>query len=185
MEQTVSKGGPTIKGIFVMSHVAALRHARGDAAIAELEKRLGRPMNYKNFEDVPLSEEIKIIECALDILTGDKVPASERHFEAGRLHFRNFVATPLGKMIFSVFPKDYKRHMLNAQNIAGHVFSGVIFKSEDLGGNKVRIMMERSDYPKEHFQGFFKEWMTYCGYEGMVGAVEREDNFFQYDAIWK
>lgn len=175
---------PRIKGIFVNSHVKALEAQKGPEAVRELARRYGGPVRFKNSEDVPVREEVKIIELAADILSGAPIPPDRRAFEAGRLHFRNFSTTPLARIIFSMFRTDFKRLMMQAPNIAGHVFKGVKFSSEDLGSKAVKVTMDNNDYPIDHFRGLFQEWMEFSGATGQVRAQEK-DGAYAYTMKWR
>ena len=175
---------PTIKGIFVRSHIAALRAAKGPASVRELEKRYGRPLKFKNSDNVPVHDEVKLIEQVLDLMSNQPVPPAERAFEAGRLHFRNFTTTPLAKIVFSVYRQELKRVLMSAASIAGHVFQGVDFTSEELGPTAVRITLQNNDYPLDHFRGLFDEWIRYSGHKGSVNGTESADGSFVYDLHW-
>jgi uncharacterized protein (TIGR02265 family) len=176
---------PTIKGIFVNSHIEAVRKLRGEEGVLALEHRYGKSLKFKNSEDVPVADEVKIIEYALDLLSPELVPEPEWAFEAGRLHFRNFTTTPLAQIIFSLFREEYKLLMLKTKNIAGHVFRGVHFASEDLGPKSVRVTMKNNDYPIQHFRGLFAEWMIFAGLVGTVVAEEPKPNTYQYTMTWE
>ncbi|MES2007184.1 MAG: DUF2378 family protein [Patescibacteria group bacterium] len=176
---------PTIKGIFVMSHVKALEAAKGKAAVSELEKRFGKPVSFKNSENVPIRDEVAIIELALDLLSDKEFTPQERHIEAGRLHFKNFSQTPLGKLVLPAFKNSFKLLIMNANNIAGHVFQGVRFFSEDVGEKTVRLILENNDYPLEHFQGFFEAWLGYGGLKGEVVATDAGGNRYIYTVHWE
>src|SRR3989344_433641 len=95
---------PTIKGIFVNSHINKVRQEKGEEGVLELEKKFGMKINFGNLEDVPVREEVRLIECALEVLRGQAVPDSERAFKAGRLHFVNFSGTPFGRIIYKMEP---------------------------------------------------------------------------------
>ncbi|MGH2575101.1 MAG: TIGR02265 family protein [Ignavibacteria bacterium] len=176
---------PTIKGIFVNSHLKTLKNQKGEKGMRELERRYNKPLDFKNSDNLLVSEEVKIIELALEIMSEKPVPENERSFEAGRLHFRNFTTTPLARIIFSVFRKNYKLMMIQTKNIAGHVFQGVKFYTEDLGPNSVRVVMKNNDYPIEHFKGLFYEWMLFAGYEGTVEAKEIPPGYYEYTMEWE
>ncbi|MCR4264510.1 MAG: DUF2378 family protein [Candidatus Roizmanbacteria bacterium] len=175
---------PTIKGIFLNSHIAALRKEKGDEAVAELKKRMGKKLEYGNSTDVPVSEEVRLIEHALTILRNDQISESDKAFEAGKLHFKNFVTTPLARIIFPVFRNQFKLLMLNANNIAGHVFNHVGFESQELGEKSVKITMLNNDYPIDHFQGLFQAWMEYSDLTGTVTA-EKMDHRYEYTIKWE
>ena len=176
---------PTIKGIFVNSHINKVRQEKGEEGVRELEKKFGMKIDFGNLEDVPVREEVRLIECSLEVLKGQSMPDSERAFEAGRLHFINFSGTPFGRIIFSQFKNSFKMMMMNAPSIAGHVFKGVRFYSEDMGPNSVKVTMENNDYPIDHFRGLFQEWMSFSGFEGTVEAKETAPNRYEYLAQWK
>jgi uncharacterized protein (TIGR02265 family) len=175
---------PTIKGIFVMSHIRALEAAKGKEAVEELKRRYGKPIDFKNSQDVPLREEITIIEHTLDLSSNTPVDPAQRSREAGKLHFRNFSNTPLGKLVLPIFRSRFKLLMMNADNIAGHVFHGVHFHSEDRAPKEVRIVMNNNDYPLEHFQGFFEQWLEYAGLHGEVKAEDLGENRYEYVIRW-
>lgn len=181
----MAKQEPRIKGVFVNSHVKALEAKKGAAGVRELARRYGAPVRFKNSEDVPVREEVKIIELTLDIMSEKPVPPERRAFEAGRLHFRNFSTTPLARIIFSMFKKDFKLLMMQCANIAGHVFKGVDFTSEDLGPTSVRVGMKNNDYPIDHFRGLFQAWMDFSGKTGVVTAQASETGAYAYTMKWR
>ena len=176
---------PTIKGIFVNSHINSLNGEKGESAVRELEKRLGKKVDYKNSDDVLVSDEIKILEICLDILSGEQISDKDRAFEAGKLHFNNFTTTPLAKIIFSLFKSQFKLMMINSDKIAGHVFNNVKFKSTDLSPTSVKVVMKNNDYPLDHFRGLFTAWMEYAGLSGIVHANEINEGDYEYTMSWK
>jgi uncharacterized protein (TIGR02265 family) len=176
---------PTIKGIFVNSHIRTVHTVLGDDGVSRLEKLYGHPITFNNGDDVPLREEIAIIEFALDLLSSAPIPKEQRSFEAGRLHFRNFSMTPLGQILFSMFRNQFKLMMLHANNIAGHVFRNVEFSSRELGDKSVEVTMENNDYPLDHFRGLFYEWMIYSGHTGSVSAEKLDNTTYRYTMTWK
>ena len=177
-------GKPTIKGIFVNSHINALRQLKGDEGINELANRFGKIPVFKNSDNVPISDEVKIIEICLDLMSDRKIPEIERSCEAGRLHFRNFSKTPLGRIIFSVFRNNFKLLMMQTKYLAGHVFHGVKFTSEDLGNNTIKVVMKNNDYPIDHFKGLFSEWMVFSGLKGIIDTRQLPPNTYEYIMKW-
>jgi len=180
----MAQASPTIKGIFVNSHIAAVRREMGEEGVRALAAAYGKPLAFRNSESIPVHEEVSIIESALDILTGHSVPANERAFEAGRLHFRNFSNTAFARIIFSMFKKEFKLMMLQTRNIAGHVFQGVRFTSVENGPTDVTVKMENADYPIDHFRGLFYEWMLFSGHTGSVTASQPSPGTFVYSIRW-
>ncbi len=176
--------GTTIKGIFVNSHIRAVRKKLGDEGVSRLEELFGKTLKFKNSEDVPVADEVRIIDCALLLLSEQPVPESSKDFEAGRLHFRNFSSTPLAHIIFSLFRKNFKLMMMQSHNIAGHVFHGAKFTSEELSPSSVRVTVADSEYPLDHFKGLFQEWMNFAGLQGTVVA-RRSANQSEYTMSWQ
>lgn len=170
-----SKPTPTIKGLFVNSHVNMLRQERGEAAVRELEQRAGCTVVFKNLEDVPVRTEVCIIEHVLDILRPGLVGA-ERAREAGRLHFRNFCTTRLGTVLLSSLPhttSSFKTLLINAGSIGRSVFKHTDLACRESNGTIV-VEMNNTDYPLEHFEGFFDEWAhTYGLPRDSVTAVQK------------
>ena len=175
---------PTIRGIFVNSHIDAVRRAKGEEGARILEERFGRPVRFGMMEPVPVRDEIKIIDLALDILYDASVPADQRDFEAGRLHFRNFSQTPLGEFLLSFFKNEFKSVMLRAPSIANHIFDGITFSSRELGPTVVKVIMSNSEYTPDHFRGLFSEWMQSAGLRGRVEVNTNENGDCEYTMRW-
>ena len=177
---------PVIKGMFVRSHIEAVRKVKGEKGVKELERRYGKPIKFGHVQYVPVREEVKIIELTLDVLNPTPVPALVREFEAGRLHFRNFSTTPYGRIIFSALPRDFKLMMMNTRYIAQHVFRHVKFTSIDLGPQVLKVIMENNDYPIDHFKGLFYEWMRFFDLKrANVDAREIASNVYEYTMVWQ
>jgi hypothetical protein len=164
--------------------VQAVRKAKGPEGVRALAAAFGSPLDFRDLDDVPVREEVRLIELAHDILAGDHASLQARAFEAGRLHFRDFKGTPLAKVVFAVFPRDFHYLMLHSAAIAEKVFQGVRFEATDLGVRGVRVVMANNDYPIEHFRGLFYEWMHDFGCDGDVVARETAPGRFEYTMRW-
>lgn len=175
----MEKAVPTIKGIFVNSQVASVRKAKGEEGVRELERRYGKPVKFTNTENVPVEEEVRLIREAIQIINDDKITPENLEFEAGRLHFRNFISTPLARLILGAIT-NLKYLFLHSKYIAEHVFNGIVFISEDLGGEKIKITMEGGAYPLDHFKGLWWEWCDYFGYKAKVGALQLAPEKYEY-----
>lgn len=175
---------PLIKGIFVNSHIDAVRRVLGEEGVRLLEERFGAPLHFRNTEDVPVHDEVRIIEQALDLLHPETPPAA-RAYEAGRLHFRNFSTTPWAKILFTVFPRNYRFMLLHCKTVAERVFKGVEVDATETGPCRVLVVMANADYPLDHFKGFFHEWMHYFGLAGNVEGRELGPGIHEYDAHWR
>lgn len=194
MEQTANvpatgamraQAAPVIKGVFVNSHVQAVRRALGDAGVRALEEEFGAPVSFRATEDVPVRDEVRIIELALDLLRPGDVPPEDRAYEAGRLHFRNFTTTPWAKILFRIFPRNYHYMIMHARVVAERVFKGITIQSEELAPTKVQVQMENADYPIDHFRGLFHEWMRYFDLQGRVTAEQAAPGTYIYTMEWE
>jgi uncharacterized protein (TIGR02265 family) len=155
----------TIKGMFVNSHVEALRKKSGERAVEELERRFGRPIRFDRFAAVPIRDEVAILEHSLDLMNQGALTGRERALAAGGLHFTNFTETPLGHFLMTSLPRtagSFRSILHNTPSIARVVFAHTTFRCEEYE-QKLVITISNCDYPLEHFQGFFEEWMRYWG----------------------
>jgi len=175
---------PTIKGIFVKAHIRGLERERGREGVLELHQRFGRPINYHNTDNVPIKDEVELLEHIVDILSPRQLSKTDREIEAGRLHFKNFATTPLWGIVDSLLGSNPRLLLLQAAKIAGYVFQDVQFISEDLGERSVRITMFNNDYPVEHFQGFFQAWLFASGLVGSVDAKADGRTRYEYTISW-
>jgi len=174
---------PRIRGIFVVSHVAALRARLGDDGVRQVAALYGCAPEFRAAELVPVREEVRLLECIVQVLHPD-VPAAERSFEAGRLHFRNFEGTPWARLLFGIFPRSFRFMVLHAGSIAERVFEGVRFEAEELGPDTMRVVMENGDYPMEHFRGLFHQWMESFGLTGTIVAQQTAPRRHEYVLQW-
>jgi uncharacterized protein (TIGR02265 family) len=177
-------GIPTIKGIFVKSHIKSMEKKRGPEGVKLLEERFGKSIAFKNSDNVPVSDEIRIIEICLDLTSDTPVPPEKLAFEAGRLHFRNFSTTPLGKML-AVVLHDPDKIFINSGPVAEHVFEGITFSSQANGKDSVVITIRGGHYPLAHFQGLYYEWIISLGYEADVQAKQVDPTTYEYTLHWK
>ena len=178
----IKKSEPTIKGLFVNSHVNRLKEAKGEEAVRELERLYGSGVAFKNLEDVPVREEVRIIELCLQILDPALAAGPERLEEAGRLHFRNFAETRLGTVLLASLPhtpQSLKTLLLNVGSIGRSVFKHTNLSGTEQRGGVV-VVMENTDYPAEHFAGFFAEWALHYGLPRGAVRTETEDSTHRY-----
>ncbi|MFA7309848.1 MAG: DUF2378 family protein [Candidatus Paceibacterota bacterium] len=175
---------PTIRGMFVRSHIKSLESVRGTAGLNELQKRFGRPVNYSSGDHVPIADEVKILEHIAEMVSSRPLSREEREEEAGKLHFRNFTQTPLWNLLRPIIGVNQKFVLMQSARIAHYVFHNVEFISQDLGGNNVKITLFNNDYPLAHFKGFFKEWLLYAGLRGTVEATAHTRGRYEYAISW-
>jgi uncharacterized protein (TIGR02265 family) len=176
---------PTIKGLFFNSHVKAVREKLGEPGIKKLEESLGHPLKYSNSDDVPVEDEVSLINASLPLLVNAQIPPDKRDYEAGKLHFNNFIKTPFANIIFSVFKSQFKLLMMNTHNIAGHIFNGMEFYSKEIGPKSVHIVIRNNKYPLDHFRGLFQAWMEYAGLTGEVRARAEASDVHEYYLEWQ
>lgn len=174
---------PSIKGIFVNSHVRALRKQLGDQGLHRLEEHLGGPVGFGAAEDVPTATESRLIEAAAGLLA-PCTPPEDLALEAGRLHFRNFTGTPWARLLFTMFPRDFAFMLRHATGIAERVFQNVRFSIQELEPCIFRVTVTNSGYPLDHFRGLFEEWMEQFGCTGSVVAQQAAPTVQEYLIQW-
>lgn len=160
-----------------------MQKEKGEAGVRLLAEKYGKPLDFKNSDKIPVSEEVRLLECAVEILISEPLAKEKISYEAGRLHFKNFLTTPIARILFPFFKGQFKTMMMEAKNIAGHIFEGVEFTSTELGERSVQIRLKNNDYPVEHFQGLLQEWMNYSGLHGNVEA-NKIDEVYEYTLKW-
>lgn len=175
---------PTIKGIFVQSHLRAVERAHGRAGLERLERMVGEPLRFGTTQDVPVSLEVRVLEAAVELLVEPAVPAHDVPVEAGRLHFRNFKGTPWATLLFGMLPRDFRFMVLHSPAIAERVFKGVSFAASELGPATIKLVMDNADYPLAHFKGFFAQWMADFGLKGTVVAQALGPRKYEYLMQW-
>jgi len=175
---------PTIKGIFVNSHVRAIRRLLGDEGLQRIEDAFHGPVWFGATDDVPTDTESRLIEAAVRLLSDGPMAADGLAYEAGRLHYRNFTGTPWGKVLFSIFPRDFAFMMRHAGGIAEKVFSHVTFHVKEFGPRSFCITIDNGGYPLGHFRGLLQEWMDDFGCEGRVLAQEPQPGRQEHLVQW-
>ena len=98
----MNEATPTIKGIFVKAHIDSMKQEKGEEGLRLLEEKYGKPLTFDNADNIPLHDEISLLECATEILD-PSLPKEKVAYEAGRLHFKNFLTTPFAKILFPFF----------------------------------------------------------------------------------
>jgi hypothetical protein len=176
---------PTIKGIFVLSHIRALEKERGKKALAELRKRYGKSLNFRPADNVPIDDEYEILGHIIDMTSAKKLTDEERAFEAGKLHLKNFATTPMWLILDPMIRHNPKWVLLQSKYIAELIFENVSFESHDLNQNAVQLVLHNAQgYPLEHFQGFLYELMAAAR---LTGAVESgvDHGAYVYTISWR
>lgn len=175
---------PTIKGIFVNSHISMLKDSKGDSAVQELRDKVGFPIDYKEDEDIFLGDEEKIID-ALVLMENPNISADKLHFESGKLHFTNWTKTPWSKQLFSLLPPDFKYMMMHLNVIIVKVFQNFTFESTELGEKRVKVSANNNYYDVQHWVGLFQAWMDLFGLKGLVSGEKTGEHscdlFFEWE----
>jgi uncharacterized protein (TIGR02265 family) len=180
----MAKSGATIKGMFLNSHVRAVREALGPEGVRKLKACYGSRVDFRFLQEVPVDNEIRLISCTLMLLR-PSVPQERREFEAGVLHFRNFSTTALGRLVLAASRRRIKTILLQSRYLAPRVFRGIRVATKDLGPKHVRLVMYNNEYPLEHFRGFFTAWVDWSGNICKVEAEASSRNTQEFDITWK
>lgn len=160
-----------------------MRKKKGDKAVAALEQSFGRPLFFRRLEDVPVGDEVRIIELAYDLLhEGHGLTGAARERAAGRLHFANFSETTLGSALMHSMPhtkQNFRTLLFNMGSIARSVFKHSEFRAQDTRAG-ICVTMKNSGYPPEHFQGFFEAWMEHWGLPAKVTRKHKAPDVHEY-----
>lgn len=165
---------PTIKGIFVTAHVRAVRKSLGEEGVRRLEQTYGAPLSFGLGDPVLLKDEARLLECAVNLLAQKEIPPEVCSYEAGRLHFKNFRSTPLGRIVFPYFRRRTKHIFLRPRLITGYIFTGIEFRTKEIAPDLIRLRISNCGYPLAHWRGFFDAWLTHCGYSTPI--IGDQDN---------
>ncbi|MES2203324.1 MAG: DUF2378 family protein [Patescibacteria group bacterium] len=178
----IKKPTPTLKGLFVNSHINRLREKKGEEAVKELERRYGSRVVFKNLEEIPVREEVRIIELCLALSNPAAAAAPDATELAGRLHYENFSQTGLGQVLLSSMPhtpQGFKTLVLNSGSIGRSVFKHTNFSTTENNGTLV-VTMENTDYPLKHFEGFFSAWAEQYGLQPGSVSSKAEGTTHRY-----
>src|SRR4051812_10955478 len=93
---------PTIKGVYILSHIRAFERERGEDQLRELGVRYGKSLLIKNGDYLPVAEEVAILELIVEISSPKILSEEECALSAGHLHFKNFTSTPLWAILHPI-----------------------------------------------------------------------------------
>jgi len=176
---------PSRKGVFVKNHIDALRQDKGEEAVTLLEERFGKSLNFKNSDDIPIADEVKLITIATQLRSEKPIPEDQLQFESGRQHLRDSLTGPFGHVMAPLFSKEKFKYMaMSFGNVAKRMYTGIDFHTTDLGGNGVKVTMQDNSYPLEHFKGVLQEGMNQSGLHGTVTA-EKKGHLYEYILKWQ
>jgi hypothetical protein len=176
---------PTIKGTYILSHIQALFNDCGQEAIDDLRSRYGKNIDFQKNDNVPVADEVAILENIVDIRSPKRLTKEERALAAGHLHFKNFTSTPIWVILAPFARANIHMLLMQSHYIANKVFHGVLFTSENVSPTTVRIKLANNDYPLEHFQGFFEEWIIFSRQIGAVEADIDSRGAYVYTITWR
>lgn len=175
---------PTIKGMFLNSHIRAVRKRFGERGVEKLRACYGKSLSFSSLQEVLVPDEVRLIHCALNILR-PAVPKEKQEFESGVLHFENFATTPLGKLIMMLSRRAIRKTLLQTKYLAPRVFKNVRVETRALGPREIRISMFNNDYPLEHFRGFFTAWVRSTGRTVQVEAQQNNARTHLFTLTWQ
>jgi len=172
----------TIKGIFLKNIVKRVREKKGPEGLKALEKKYG-DLKISAFGEYPLSRYVDLTNFASEIIYGSNGP--EAQYDFGKLSFDVYGESILGKTMFSLLGNDAKKVVMALGNILGTVTPGLHVKTEDLGGNAVKVTMQSNPQHIRHYEGMFSRGLEYFGKEGHIESTVLGPNNYQYMISWK
>ena len=173
----------TVKGFFLKNLVEIVKKKKGPEGIEELEKRFGQSVNFSSFKDYPMEMEVELHYAMIDVLYSENKP--EAHFEFGRIAFKTYAESLVGKTVFSLFGDDVKKIAMAVSRALNTVTSGLIVETEDLGPNKVKVTMKNNPYPIEYYEGIWTAGIEHFGYKPKVETKTLGKEHYEYVLEWE
>lgn len=172
----------TIKGIFLKNLVDLVNQKKGDPGIKQLEKMVG-DIHYSAIKNYPVETEIKLYHATENIIFG--MNNSETREKIGMLTFEIYAHSFIGKTMFSLLGGDIKKAAYSLQKVLNTVTTGMEIRMEDLGPNKVKVIMSNNPYEIEHYKGVYMGALEFFEKEGTVEAIESSPHNYEYLVSWK
>lgn len=172
----------TVKGIFLKNFVDFVRKTKGPTGLEQLKQKVG-DINYSLVKNYSLEKEIELHKAIIKIVYGEFTTTNCQ--KLGEVAFNAFVESLVGKTIFALFGEDVKKAALGVQMALNTVTSGLDVHVEDLGKNKVKILMEHSLYPIAYYQGVWMAALKYLKKKGTVEIQEIVSGTHEYIVSWE
>lgn len=170
------------KGIFLKGLVKIVEQEKGPKGLKELENFFG-DIKFSGFKDYPFSVERKLNQAVIKVLWGKETP--EAWIKLGRIGFRSYIDNPLGKTMFSLFGNNIKSLALMLGKVFDTVTSGYKVKVEDLGPQKLSVIIDNCSDEREYWVGMFEAGIAYFGSQPFVEAKTLGENKYQFFISWK
>jgi len=176
-----------VKGMFLKNIVATIKEHKGPQGLEALKRELGDTQFY-GMRDYSLEEEVQLHRVAMKILYGDANP--NNYFELGKVSFQTYAESAIGKTIMSLFHGNVKKLALSFKMAINTISSGFDIRTEDLGGNRVKITLLHLPYPVEYYKGVFTGAIEYFQKrgevtQGLVKAHTRAPGDYEYILRWE
>ena len=172
----------TIKGVFLKSLVDLVKKKKGQEGIEALEKAYGSDLKFHSVQNYPMETEIKLIRAAMTVVYGKY--EEDLEWEFGKLTFTTYADSLIGKTMFSLLGKEFRKIALNADRVINTVTGNLIIEVEDLAINKVRVRIGNCPHHIGHFGGVFMGAIESFGYKPKVETEVLGEGDYNYFLEW-
>ena len=139
--------------------------------LAEFDKRVGhKRYSPTNFYD--LDETIAYQKAAIELMYGDDNP--HNYYEFGKWDYDEIMNSQFGKILKSLFMKDFETALISIPKIFKSIMRGMKFSAQKLSDKVCEIDFGLSKwYPSEYWRGFFEAHMKAYNVSGKVVVQDR------------
>jgi len=173
--------GTTTKGIFLKSMVDAVRKEKGPEGLKELEEIFG-DIHFAGFKDYPGEVDKRLNKAVIKVIYGEETPEAWREF--GKLGFRTYADSIIGKTMFSLLGNDLRRIALAVERVFNTVTSGYQISVEEVSESEIRIRIKNTHENREYLKGLFVAAVEHFGEKGKVTSRVFGEEDYEYSVKW-
>lgn len=172
----------TVKGVFLKSLVETVRAKKGNEGVKQLEKEFGS-LDFSAFQNYPLTEQARLNKAASIVLFGSHTPEAE--YEFGRLSFKTYADSIIGKTMFSLIGDDPLKVASALPKILNMVTSGLDIEVKAVGPIKVSLRMKNLPFHIKHYEGCCAAAAEHFGHTAVIESKVWGKNDYEYIVEWK
>lgn len=173
--------GATVKGYIIKGVLSIVKNRKGPSGLIELEKKFGN-INFSSIKDYPVEINAALRKAASEVVYGKYSPETE--YEFGKVTFITYTENLIGKTMFSLFGNNLKKIALALPKILATINRGLEVKVEDLGPQKIKIVMINDPYDIRYHEGVWAAAVEYFHYQPHVEATVLKPGMYQYILSW-
>jgi uncharacterized protein (TIGR02265 family) len=140
-----------LKGMFFNEIIEQVEDKLSKKAVIKLQEEFGEPLDFSNFKDYPVEKHLKLLNIASLMLFGED--KNNAYFQMGRLSWKTFAESMVGKTVIALYAHDAKKATLAISKLWGTITNFGIRETEDLGERLVKISVKEDPRPPEYIEG--------------------------------